>query len=138
MIHGDFESCPSMQSRVARAVREKFPLGMDIPIPRGAIAAATSARDCPPERLWKFRHSQMGKLEQLAQDASTAQPIWNDIIPDGIMPADVELRIDALSRLIRHYGVGGQKRICQFSVGFPITGSLSHRTPTLMMESMRI
>ena len=124
-IHENFESCTSMQDHVLRALDERFPLAAPIPLPEHIEKAAVFTRDCPPEALMKFWDSQLSRLEQLVDDSKLAQLRWNDRILPDIAPAAGKLKTVAISQLMHHFGVGGQKWIHQFALGFPITGTLS-------------
>ena len=85
----------------------------------------STTRDCPPDELVKFRGSQLSRLEQLAGDSKLAQQRWNDRILPDIAPAAGKLKTVAISQLMHHFGVEGQRWIRQFALGFPITGPLS-------------
>ena len=73
----------------------------------------------------KFWGSQLSRLEQLVEDSKLAQQKWNDRILPDIAPSAGKLKTVAISQLMRHYGVEGQRWIRQFALGFPITGTLS-------------
>lgn len=50
---------------------------------------------------------------------------WDSAIPDGIRPSAGNLQTVSINRLLRDYGVRGQRRMRQFGIGFQIMGSVS-------------
>ena len=123
--HGNFESCASMQDRVRRALGERFRLASPDPLPEHIKKASVSTRDCPPDVLAEFWGSQLPRLEQMVDDSKLAQQKWNGEIPPEIAPSDGELKTVAISQLLRHFGVEGQRWTRLFALGFPTAGTHS-------------
>ena len=85
----------------------------------------SATRGCPPSELVKFWDAQLSRLEQLVDDSKLARKKWNDRILPEIAPAAGKLNTVAISQLMRHFGVEGQRMAHQFALGFPIAGTTS-------------
>ena len=127
-IHEVFENCPSFSEHIRTALRGQFPLSFKTPLPREVMKAALFIRDSTPEVLLPFWEGQLAKLRSLVADCSPSQVIWDEQIHKAIAPAAGKLKTVALAQLFRHYGLGGQRWLCQFAKGFPITGELSQKS----------
>ena len=124
-IRENFESCTSMHDHVRSAPDGRFPLAAPTPMPERVEKAAVFTRGPPRGALVQFCGSQLPRLEQLVEDSKLAQQSWDDRIPPDIAPASGKLKTAAISQLMRHFGVDGQRWIRQFALGFPIAGTHS-------------
>ena len=104
---------------------KSFLLQLKLPMPKAIRDASEFSRDFPTEAITSFWGQQLIRLEQMVADASLTQKKWGDSIPSDIAPDAGKIKTVALSQLMKQFGVGWQRWIRQFPMGFPIAGSLS-------------
>ena len=126
-IHEPLDDCVHFDEQIRRALREGSPLASKTPIPAETLAAFRFMRDMPANRLVPFWGAQLNSLEQMVSNFSLAQSKWDSCIRPEIRPAAGKFRTVALKQLMKQRNLGGPRWLGQFSLGFPITGSL----PTL-------
>ena len=117
-IRENFESCTPIRDHVRRSLNGRFPLSSPIPMPGHIKEEAIFTRGCPPGELVKFRGAQLSRLEQLVADSKLAQQKRNDRILPEIATAAGKLNTVAISHLMHHFGIEGQRWARQFALGF--------------------
>ena len=95
------------------------------PLPREVTEAALFIRDTDQGAILRFCDRQLSGLEKLVLESEPPQVTWEGQIRPAIRHASGKLKTVALPQLPRYHGIGGQRRMCQFDNGFPITGDLS-------------
>ena len=68
----------------------------------------------------EFWTTQRAKVREIVKDAERAHRQWGDMIPGDQNKYIPPLRTVALLRLLRNFGLGGDRWIRQFVLGFPI------------------
>ena len=110
-----------------RALKERFPLAQDIPLPDETKGAADFVSDSPPHSVADFWDSQLDKLDALKSALLPHQKQWDAAIHPAIKPAAGKIQTLLIRELAEQCGLGGSKWLGQFAVGFPITGTLSQK-----------
>ena len=122
-----FERCSSFSGHIRTALRGKFPLSFGTPLPAELHRSDAFIRDTCPEAVTRFWGRQLGCLSKLVDQAAPFQKKWGAKIKPAILPEAGKLKTAALAQLCRHFGLGGQRWLCQFANGFSINGGLSQK-----------
>lgn len=124
-IHEAFDTCTDMQEHVRKAVSQPFPLASETPLPTETSKAAAFIGRHKTADLTAFWDDQLKALETLVRGNESAQARWDKAIAPSLGPAAGKIRTLALKNLARQLGLGADRWLDQFAVGFPITGTLS-------------
>ena len=94
-------------------------------MPRELNRSAAFVSDSDPHMVAAFRGAQLARLSELVSTMDPHQMKWGSSTHPAVKPVAGNIRTLALRNLAGKCGLGGSRWMGQFSVGFPITGTLS-------------
>ena len=78
--HEAFGACCDMPGHVERALKEKFPLAQDIPLPKVTQKSADFIADSCPRAISAFWDSQLDRVKAMVSDVAEHQRTWDSAI----------------------------------------------------------
>ena len=126
-IHEAFDGRKDLGEHVSSAMKERFPLSQDTPLPAETKRAADFVRKCRPMDVANFWGEQLGRLSRLNAELPTHQAQWGGIIDPALKPAAGKIRTLTIRHHAAQCGLGGERWMDQFETGLPNTWAMSQK-----------
>ena len=124
-VHFNIPDATAHADQIHRAMLEPFHLSGAIPLPAEITESRKSLSANSYASISDFRGNQLLSIERPISSCGDSQQLWNSLAIQAVREASAGIQTVALTQLMLHLGLGGDRWLKQFTYGFSIAGTLA-------------